>query len=204
MTGAVHAQEPRSAANFVYGSIPVTFAGNIGFKQPGVGGGGGGEFRLSANFAVTEDFQVVSERKRDLKIGKTVSSTTGAQYHFPRGFFVRTALQVSKLYDERKGGAVVRGRFGGGIQFLGNSGLPTARFTAEYFTPFKDDHGGRGVSVTGDIYYQLGLTPFAVGGKVGVNYQRFHPFSLPQFKQSGAYSTFEGRFVLNLTAAGGA
>lgn len=161
---AVPAQQPGS---FVSIGTKLTFAKDLGYKQPGAGvavSAGLAWFSLPQRLYLTEDFAAVHEEKTFLKDGHTVESTTGIQYHFDHGWFARAAVFVGNHSNSAYSKTAARVQAGGGYsvysreQTAEQGGLPLLNLTAVGFAPISDPNSGRGVNFSAESFW-----PFARG-----------------------------------------
>lgn len=201
-TVTTHAQIP---ASYVGGSVDLNFAGNYGFKVPSVGGGISAGFKLPARFYVTETAEFLKEEKKGVPDGRSLSSTTGLQYHFNDSFFARGGVQIAAHDNSVFGSKVVsRTQVGAGFQVLNvESQMPRLHIDAAYVFPISDENELRGVKVTARSFYEFKNSPFGVFGEANGSYSTFIPTFGGKNRVGGTAVGLKFGVFLNLSALGG-
>jgi hypothetical protein len=200
------AQQPGS---FVSVGTKLTFAKDLGYKQPGAGvavSAGLAWFQLPPRLYFTEDFEAVHEEKAFVKDGRTVASTTGIQYHFDHGWFARSAVFLGNHSNSAYSKTAARIQAGGGYSFYNpgespeRGNLPLLNLAAVGFAPISDPNRGRGVIFSAESFWSVGRGLCGVRAK-GIG--SFGSYQNAGLRTRGNYGAVEFGVFLNLSALAG-
>jgi hypothetical protein len=201
LLGTARGQQP---ASYAYASFNTTFAKQLGYKQPGLGGGIGGSFNLTSHFTLKDNFEVVAERKTFEPSGKTVNNIASVRYYFDQAerasFFVDAGLQTAAHTNLP---SVVRLNLGGGFHVLDReSMMPLFEVKAAYVKPLKDVHDVNAFKAGTAAYYNIPHSFLGAFISGELAYGRFH--NVGELRTRSAFSSELrlGVFV-NLSAISG-